>query len=69
MKEEKMKIFESNLKIGSKSNKPKKWQYLMMFIFIIPSLLFLVIGTFLLRLADLLMFDTHHFNISVTAKE
>lgn len=60
---------KSKSKWGEKDSKPKQWQWFLADIFLIPASLLTFIGSFLMKIGNIMMFDTHHLEIKITPKE
>lgn len=63
-----MHEIQSNTQWSEENNTPKQWQWNMHAIFFPISILFTVIGQFLMNVGNVLMFDTHHLEISIKPK-
>lgn len=61
--------FKKQTKIGDEESNPKQWQWMLQGVFFIPAMLLTLLGTLLFRIANVLMFDTHHFEVIVKPKK
>lgn len=53
---------------SDKEKLPKKWQWVMSGLLMPLSLVFTFLGSTLMKIGNLLMFDTHHLEIKLTPK-
>jgi len=60
---------ETTSEWSSKSNKPTNLQWRLHTLFLIVSYPLLIIGSLILKLSNILMFDTHHLEINVIPKQ
>jgi len=60
---------KSEAEWSSEHTKPKDWQWTLHGLFLPLSVTLYYIGSTILKLSNLLMFDTHHLEISVKGKE
>ena len=51
------------------NKKPKDWQWAMAGLLYPLSILITIIGSTIMKLGNILMFDTHHLSIEITPKE
>lgn len=56
-------------KWSKEENKPKKWQWALSGLFLPISFILTLLGHSIMKLGNILMFDTHHLEIKVTPKD
>lgn len=54
---------------STKNSNPKKWQWFLSGVFFPISITLTYLGSTLMKIGNLLMFDTHHLEIKVTPKK
>lgn len=60
---------QAKSKWSSEETKPKKWQWILSGLFLPVSFLLTLLGSTIMQLGNILMFDTHHLEIKVTPKQ
>jgi len=59
---------KSNTQWSKESSKPKKWQWALHSIFLPLSIVIMYLGCIILKISNVLMFDTHHMEINIKGK-